>query len=184
LSLGCDKDWLHLSASWEKAKGPIPIYMVSIRGPTEHHVIEQELESGQVGESGIHGLEEIGCEEYDTSLSASQTQKWVDSLIITAESQPKKLPVRRKTNLGLNKSASPSKVVPACSNSSSRQLRSSSQLPQAAPTQLKPAQPNYPTKHQRSTYYILKSPYKQQQIGVVGPTLSVGMSEYISLLSQ
>ncbi|KAJ8422777.1 hypothetical protein Cgig2_008591 [Carnegiea gigantea] len=27
LPLGCDKDWLHLSALWEKAKGPIPIYM-------------------------------------------------------------------------------------------------------------------------------------------------------------
>ncbi|KAJ8426704.1 hypothetical protein Cgig2_020691 [Carnegiea gigantea] len=158
--------------------------MVSIRGPTEHHLIEQELESGQVGESGIHGLEGISCGEYDTILSASQTQKWVDSLIITPESQQKKLPVRRKTNLGLNKAASPSKVVLACSNSPSRQLRSSSQLPQAAPTQLKPAQPNCPAKHQRSTYYILKSPSKQQQIGVVSPTLSADMSECISLLSQ
>ena len=36
LPLDCDNDWLHLSTLWEKAKGPIPIYMVSIRGPVSY----------------------------------------------------------------------------------------------------------------------------------------------------
>ena len=83
LLLESDNDWVHLSSLWKKAKEWIPIFMLNIKGLTEHHVTEHELEAGQVLQynalickSGEDWFEQIDPGDYEALLSASEAKKW------------------------------------------------------------------------------------------------------------
>ncbi|KAJ8435555.1 hypothetical protein Cgig2_015410 [Carnegiea gigantea] len=74
LPLESANDWVHLSSLWERTKGQIPIFMLSIKGPIEHHLIEHKLEpsssqplsSCQPSKSSQHILESL--EDIDVGL--------------------------------------------------------------------------------------------------------------------
>ncbi|KAJ8433157.1 hypothetical protein Cgig2_007121 [Carnegiea gigantea] len=58
LPLDCDNDWLHLSTLWEKAKGPIPIYMPSSSQPSCSHPINT-TNNTKSSQPNLQSLEDI-----------------------------------------------------------------------------------------------------------------------------